>query len=357
MSIDRARDLVLRYGWNATSYQILNPGFDYWFSESTPAVVGYTRRSRVMLTGGAPVCDPQVLRAVCAEFEQFAQSRRCSVCYVCAEDRLRALLGCSGAHSCIALGAQPAWNPHEWPSVVEQRPSLRAQLNRARNKGVSVDRVRAVDEEMRGVLRDWIHNRLLPPLHFLVEPEVLDGFLADRLLLTARRNGSTVAFALASPIPARNGYLLEVLARTVSAPNGTSELLIDSTMHHAAAQKSTYLTLGLVALATASGSQLAANPLWLRAMMRFARAHANRFYNFQGLEQFRVKMAPSRWEMVYAISTERGFSPATLYAIGEAFSGIAPWRALSIAGARAIRHEFRALSRGRQKASSSPSPS
>jgi lysylphosphatidylglycerol synthetase-like protein (DUF2156 family) len=81
-------------------------------------------------------------------------------------------------------------------------------------------------------------------LHFLVEPEVLDGFLEDRLVLTARRNGAVVAFALASPIPARHGYLLEVLARSRFAPNGTSELLIDAAMHHAAEQSCTYMTLG-----------------------------------------------------------------------------------------------------------------
>jgi hypothetical protein len=113
----------------------------------------------------------------------------------------------------------------------------------------------------------------------------------------------------------------------------------------------------LVALATAAGPEIAENPLWLRAMMRFARAHANRFYNFQGLEQFRLKMAPARWEMVYAISTGPAFSIPTMYALGAAFSGIAPWRALGIAGVRAIRQELKALNPGRRRASSSPSPS
>ena len=78
-------------------------------------------------------------------------------------------------------------------------------------------------------------------------------------------------------------------------------------------------------------------------MMRFARAHANRFYNFQGLEQFRMKMAPDRWEPVYAISTERSFSLRTIYAIGQAFSGIAPWRAVAMGAARAARDELRHL--------------
>jgi phosphatidylglycerol lysyltransferase len=354
VTTERVRELVIRYGWNATAYQILNPGFSYWFSESAPAVVGYTRRRRVLLTGGAPVCGAEDLPAVCAEFEEFAQAQRCRVCYVCAEDRLRGMLSRPGTHSAVALGAQPAWDPHDWSSLVEGHPSLRAQLRRARNKGIQIERVDCVSEEIREVLREWLRNRLLPPLHFLVEPEILDAFLDDRLFLVARRGAQPVALALASPIPARRGYLLEILARRASAPNGTSEALIDEVMKHAAGSGCTYVTLGLVALATAAGAQIEHNPFWLRAMMRFARAHANRFYNFQGLEQFRMKMAPARWETVYAISSEPHFSPQTMYAIGEAFSGIAPWRALATGAQRALRQEFRTLSRGRQTASSWP---
>ena len=29
--VRRARDLVMTHGWNATAYQIVNPGIDHWF--------------------------------------------------------------------------------------------------------------------------------------------------------------------------------------------------------------------------------------------------------------------------------------------------------------------------------------
>jgi len=101
-----------------------------------------------------------------------------------------------------------------------------------------------------------------------------------------------------------------------------------------------YATLGLVALAHAADAEMSRNPIWLRAMMQFARAHANRFYNFRGLEHFRTKLAPQRWEPVYAVSSERRFSLQTLYAMGAAFSGIPPWLAVGIGLAKAARSEF-----------------
>ncbi len=337
----------MAYGWNATAYQILNPGIDHWFSAALPAVVGYTRRGRFLLVAGAPVCAVESIVAVAEEFEGFAAAQDCRVCYVCASERLRALWQASGTHATVTIGAEPVWDPRRWPNLVQRHRSLRAQLNRARNKGVVVEalepRQGRADPDLRRVLSEWAATQCLPPLHFLTEPQLLQGEVADRLLLVARRDGQAVAFLVASPVVARNGYLVEQVARSPRAPNGTSELLIDAAMRHFAEAGCGYATLGLVALSSHANRGLQENPAWLAALMRFARSHANRFYNFQGLERFRAKMEPDSWEPVYAISNQRHFSPFALYAMGEAFSGIAPWRAIAMALWQAGRRELQRL--------------
>lgn len=345
LPVARAQQLVMAYGWNANCYQILNPGMDLWFPVSVPAVVGYTRRHNRLLVAGAPVCEPGVILKVCEEFEFFARQQNCQVCYVCAEGRLRSLYEGSSHHAIVTLGAQPVWDPGKWHQIVQNHASLRAQLNRCRNKAVSITALTpdqaAGNSELRGVLREWLNTRRLPPLHFLVEPTLLEGVVDDRVILTAARHGTVVAFLVASPVAARMGYLVELVARSPEAPNGASELLIDAAMRYFARNGRSYATLGLVALASAAESEIRNNPWWLRSLMQFARLHANRFYNFRGLEQFRVKMAPSRWDPVYAISTERRFSTRTLYSIGAAFSGIPPWLAVGIGAVKAVRQEWR----------------
>lgn len=174
---------------------------------------------------------------------------------------------------------------------------------------------------------------------------MLDGELAGRIVFVARRRGVPTAFLVASPVRARNGYLVELLARSTAAPNGTSELLIDAAMRRFAGDGCDYVTLGLVALAHAADEEILRNPAWLRMLMYFARAHANRFYNFRGLEHFRVKMAPDRWEAIYAISNEPRFSIRSLYAMGGAFSGIAPWAAIARGVLRAVGDEFELMMR------------
>ena len=347
-----ARDLVMTYGWNTTAYQILNPGLQHWYAPHAPAVVAYTRRQNVLLVAGVPVCAPEALGMRWRRPSSgLREPQGCRVCYVwCGGARMREVAARSAEYSTIVIGAQPVWNPQAWGRVIESRRTLRAQLARARNKGVAIEALPCEqargDPELERVLEEWLGSRGLPPMHFLVEPRTLDGTVTDRVIMVARRAGAAVAFLVASPVAARNGFLIEQVARSPRAPNGVSELLIDAAMRRLAADGCGFVTLGLVGLARQADGAGAINPWWLRLMMRFARAHATRFYNFRGLERFRTKMAPAAWETIYAISNERNFSLRTLYAMGEAFSGISPWRALGLGMVRAVGHEARRL-RGR----------
>ena len=61
------------------------------------------------------------------------------VCYVGAQERLAAALAARGPVARLAIGAQPVWDPRGWPAIVATKSSLRAQLARARNKGIYVE--------------------------------------------------------------------------------------------------------------------------------------------------------------------------------------------------------------------------
>ncbi len=323
---ERARQLVLAHGWNATAYQILNPGIEHWFSTRADAVVGFVRRRKTWVVAGAPVCAPSQLAEVTQEFESAARTARCRVCYVGAAERLAQLFANSTRHARVAIGAQPVWSPRDWGSIVRERPSLRAQLSRARNKRIIVRQQNPnalrTDDRLKRCLHEWLTARPLPEMHFLVEPETFSGELSDRLLFVAEATqgeGRPVAFLLASPVPQRKGFLVEQIIRSPAAPNGTAELLIDALMHHLTERGDDYLSMGLVPLALHAHNEIRKNPLWLRALMAWARAHGRRFYHFDGLESFRQKMAPARWETLYAITNEPRFTPAAFYALVAAF--------------------------------------
>jgi phosphatidylglycerol lysyltransferase len=344
----RARALVLEYGWNATAYQILNPGITLWFSRDGDAAVGFVSCAGTRVVAGAPVCRPDRLPEVIEEFSAASAAVGERVCYFGAGARLEQLLVPTGRWSAASLGAQPSWDPRGWPSIVARRASLRAQLNRARNKGVAVtewDTDRARDSsDLRRCLAEWLAERRLPPLHFLVEPDTL-GRLEDRRVFVATHGSAVVGFLLASPVPARAGWLVEQIIRGRHAPNGTTELMLDAAMRSLAASGARYVTLGLAPLSHHSHFDRRRMPLWLQLGLAWVRAHGRRFYNFEGLDRFKAKFEPESWEEIVALSDSPRFPVRSIWAIAAAFSRGSPVALVARAAGRAVVHEVARLTR------------
>lgn len=342
-AVARARELVLTYGWNSTSFQIVNPGIKRWFSDDGKAVVGYIPVGGYRVVAGAPVCEKALLPEIIDRFESDSQRNDQKVCYFCAERRLETAINGSPTHSRFLIGAQPAWDPASWPSIVSEYRSLRAQLNRSRNKGVAVtewptERA-ASDERLRNCLHRWLDSKGLPPLHFMVEPETL-GRLEHRRIFVAECKGQVVGFLTLSPISRRDGWLFEQFPHTPGAPNGTVELMIDSAMRTIANDGCRLATLGLSPLSKRAKIDEVEEPFWLKLILGWLRKHGQRFYNFDGLDAFKAKLKPNEWEPVFAIANEPNVSFRTIYAIGAAFTANAPLRTALSGIGRAAMTEF-----------------
>src|SRR5262249_40722289 len=201
---------------------------------------------------GAPVCALLRLPAVTAEFEAEAAAQRQQVCYFAAESRLEALPRPDGRYARVLLGAQPVWRPDQLLAWVEGHASLRAQLQRARNKGVAVTEwapeAAGRSQALQQCLRQWLATRGLPTLHFLVGPRTLEQAF-DRRVFVAARAGAPVAFLVATPIPCRQGWLVEQIVRGQGACNGSSELLLVAAARALLQSGAQHLTLGLSPLA------------------------------------------------------------------------------------------------------------
>jgi phosphatidylglycerol lysyltransferase len=337
----RARRLVLRCGWNSTAYQLLNPGFTRWFSSAGDALVGYVVAGGIAVAGGAPVAARERVGEAAGEFEAAMRRAGYGVCWLGAGARLLDDLD-PRTHARIRVGAQPWWRPERWAQAVGRHASLRAQFNRARNKGVTVaewpgDRA-AASRPLARCLREWLDAQGLPPLHFLVEPDLIRAPL-DRRIFVAQRNHDAVAYLVLTPIPARDGWLVEQVVRSPRAPNGTTELLVDAAARAVHAEGAGYFTLGVAPLSTRAGQS--GGPAWLRAATAWTRAHGRRFYNFGGLEAFKAKFRPDGWEPAWLITDEPRIRPRHLWAIAGAYAGGSPLRALGGALARAAREERR----------------
>lgn len=319
---ERARVLALlrRHGWNATSFQVLEPGFRYWFSGD--ACVAYVDTGAAWVVAGAPICAEPDLDPLARRFAESARESGRDVVFFATERRF-APLGFEN----LLIGTQPVFDPRVWADALRGSPGLREQLRRARAKGV---RVRAVApwevsdpgaparREIEGLVGAWLLAKPLPEMGFLVRVDPFDFPEERRFFVAERADGPgarVVGFAAMVPVYARGGWFIEDLIRAPDAPNGTAELLVDAAMNEARAHGSSYLTLGLAPLAGPIEADAS-----LPAPLRLVRRHTSRLYDFAGLERFKAKFRPAAWAPIYLSYPAQGSAARAIYHSLVAFS-------------------------------------
>jgi hypothetical protein len=288
----RVLALLRLHGWNATSFQVLERGFAYWFDPGADACVAYVDTGRAWVAAGAPIASEAEL-ATCGE--RFAAAARAAgrrVCFFAVEDRFAR----GGSVASMPIGEQPSWDPAAWQGVVAGDRRLREQFRRARAKGVSTrvllpSDVAHADAPMRALLEQlvagWLATRKMAPMGFIVDVQPFD-FADERRCFVAEREGRAVGLLVAVPIYQREGWLFEDLLRVEGAPNGTTELLIDAAMRAVAVEGSRYVTLGLAPL---SGG--------VQGWLRFLRACSAALYDFDGVRRFKAKLRPCAWTPIH----------------------------------------------------------
>jgi len=258
----RVRALVRAHGWNSTSFQVLEPGFRYFF-DGDDAVVAYVETKRAWIAAGAPLCAEENLAAVSDNFVAAACAAGRRACFFSTEERFTSKV----RFVSLLIGEEAVWVPAAWDAADADRSPTRAAA--------------------MALVERWLKTRELAPMGFLVQIQPL-VLLPEHRLFVAERDGKLVALISGAPICARQGWLLQNLIRSPDAPNGTIELLVDHAMRTAILEAPRLVTLGLAPLAGQ-----------VPRALRVARTIAGGLYDFKGLRAFKAKLRPTHWSPLY----------------------------------------------------------
>ena len=216
---DRQRALALlrRHGWNATSFQILEPGFLYWFDDheahEAEACVAYLDTGRAWVAAGAPIAGPERAPEVALRFVAAAAAHRRRACFFGTED----WFATAAPFAAMRIGEQADWDPVAWDETLRGTRSLREQIRRSRAKGVTVRPSTPTSSpspagELRAsvdrLIARWEAAHPMPPMGFLVQMH-LHTELAERRFFAATQGETLVGFLSMVPVFARGGWFVE----------------------------------------------------------------------------------------------------------------------------------------------------
>jgi len=314
---DDARTLqfIEAFGRTGTTFQALGRALRHWF-DGARGVVAYFDTGSAWVAAGEPIATREDSIAVGEAFVNAARARKRRSCFFATEG----ILASSPRFRRLQIGEQPVWDPARWSADVTAHRSLREQLRRARAKSVRVRRLEALEHDgaqrpsLDRLVARWHASRSMAPMHFLVDVAPFD-YANSRQLWIAERDGAIVALLSIAPVPARGGWLFEHLLRDPQAPNGTAELLVDTTMRALDRDGVRWVTLGLAPLAGEVNR-------WLRV----ARYISRPLFNFAGLAAFKRKLRPHGWEPIYLAFPREQHGAVAIFDALRAFAGGSVWR-------------------------------
>lgn len=271
--------------------------------------VSYIDTGTAWVCAGPPLTSPSRRVEVATAFAEFAARRRRRAIFFAVDDDVALAPGLRH----FGIGQAASCATATWDQIAA-RPSMRAQIRRARAKGVVVYAAQASadappdPQRLAQVARRWLANRPLAPMKFLLEVDLWRA-PSERIWCLAERDGELVAAAVASPIYASNDVLLEHLLRSDAAPNGTTEALFAQLMRTCTERHIANVSLGLVPL---HGDI----PRWLAA----AGALTRRLYDFRGLAAFKSRLRPTSWQPLY-VAHNAPHDALAMHAVCAAFAG------------------------------------
>lgn len=273
------------------------------------AVVPYCDTGTAWVAAGAPIAAAGAVHEAAAAFTSAAAAANRIPIWFGIEHPGR-IPGAAG----VVVGSLPEWSPAGWAEALRSRRRIREQLRRARKKGVriralSLERLAPADARALERLESaWARTRRMEPMGFVVAHRQ-DSLPLLRRAWIAEIGDRAVAYVTATPMPARQAWLVEDLRRD-GAPNGTSELMFDAIVRALAADGAQWITPGMVPLVGASQR-------WLILVRQLARP----LYDFDGLAFFRARMHPGRWRPIYLLRPARVSTLRAVVEVLRAFAG------------------------------------
>ena len=213
---------------------ILDPFCQIFRTPSIEGLIGYRSELGHAIVFGEPVCAADKKLQFAEAFHQYCKELNLSVVYVVVSKNFRDLVMPSLCHIALEFGNELILDPKEDP---EAKQGSNNRLVRKKMRHAIKDQVEIkeyigsdakVEEGIQQVGIEWLKRRRGPQIH-ISHVRLFEDRLGKRWFY-AEKEGKIVGFLILNQLEAQSSWLLNNLMISQSAPPGTSELLIISTL-------------------------------------------------------------------------------------------------------------------------------
>lgn len=298
--VESARRLVMEFGGNGTSYMALWPRNALAFDAARRCFVAYRVKADVAVVLGDPIGPADARPGMIRAFAEMASSRGWDHIFYATSFENQDLYREAG-YDLLQIGEEAVIPLGELSFTGKKWQNLRTAANRAAREGVTFQFYEGgsipapIRAQFDAISAEWEAGHALPAMEFTLgrttdvdDPEAYVAAAVDA-------GGRVQAFIDWLPVPARQGWVIDLMRRRDDAMNGVMEYLIGMSL--LAFQERGYRQ---ASLATAPLADLDrdgdASPLQRLLDLIYHRFDA--FYNFQSLFEFKARFQP-RWEPVF----------------------------------------------------------
>ncbi|MBI1319892.1 MAG: DUF2156 domain-containing protein [Candidatus Hydrogenedens sp.] len=303
---------VQRWGRHSLSYSILQPGMQYFGSDSR-GWIGFRRRLGQAIVLGDPVCPPEERAALLQDFVRRYPLCMFMQCGAATVEVLRPL-----GFRATPVGVENDIDTQHFSLEGKPKRDLRHYRNKAVEGGVTVAEEPDTQElrrELRPISDSWLPMKSWwqHELEFLARPYVPEPEPGVRIFV-GRIDGRAAGFVVLDPMYDHGtpcGYCVTLLRHYPDAPEGTVDYVNLTVIEQFRKEGIPLLSLGvspfheMEALAAAHGKGLA-TAYWAFLCMR---EYGTPIYHFKGLSFHKSRYRAAEFPVYAALRPPLGLWP------------------------------------------------
>ena len=312
-----ARELVLKYGQNSSSYLALENDKLLFFGKEVDGLIAYGVVGNVITICGDPICAPDDFVQFLAEFKAFCNDCSYECIFLGTSEMFLKQYEMLG-YTHVKAGEEARFKLDEYQLAGGKMAKLRALINHA-NKEVTTHEYKpnelkdeAIEKGIDEVSEAWLEGKKSGQLGFSVGGVSLNDPLDRKYFYATDETGKIVGFNVFLPYDDKKGYLADVTRRVPHAPGGVTEKLIFDGFMALKEEGALWGNMGMATFANV-GEEGVKDDITVK-FLEFIYEKCNSFYGFKDLHHAKEKYSPTLWAPGYFVYSTKTVTPEIAFA-------------------------------------------